>query len=206
MLSQNKLAIILSRLKELEKKDVFLEQYQTNSEIAARVLWWAYMQGDIENKVIADFGCGNGVFGIGSLLLDARKVYFIDKSKEAIKISKENYKGLKNGVFVNKNVKDFNEKVDVVIENPPFGVQKEHADREFLEQAFKISDIIYSFHKIESEKFIDSFCRDNNFIAKKIFVFDFPLKKTQKFHKKELYKVKVGVWRLNRLYVRSRCC
>ena len=159
MLNQNKLAIFLSKLKELEKTSVSLEQYQTNSDIAAKILWWAYMQNDIKNKVIADFGCGNGVFGIGCLLLDANRVYFIDKDEEAIKVAKENYKGLKNGIFLNKDIKDFNEKVDVVIENPPFGVQKEHADREFLEQAFKISDIIYSFHKIESEKFINSINR-----------------------------------------------
>lgn len=200
MLSQNKLAIILSKLKFLEKTDIFLEQYQTSSDIAAKVLWWAYMQRDIENKLIADFGCGNGILGIGCLLLNARKVYFIDKDKKAIKITKKNCEELKleNGIFYNKNVKGFNKTVDVVVQNPPFGVQREHADREFLEQAMKISNTIYSFHKIESEKFIEAFCKDNNFMAKKIFVFDFPLKKTQEFHKKEVYKVKVGVWRINR--------
>ncbi len=202
MISQNELAIKLSKLKSFEKSDVFLEQYQTPSEITAKVLWWAYMQGDIENKVIADFGCGNGILGIGALLLNAKKMYFVDKSKEAIRIAKENYKdlNLKNGMFFNKNINEFNKKVDIVIENPPFGVQKVHADKIFLEKALEISEVVYSFHKIESNKFINAFCKDNNSKAEKIFVFDFPLKATQKFHKKRVYKVKVGVWRINRKF------
>ena len=193
MISQNKLAIELSKLKELSKNNVSLEQYQTPSDIAAKVLWWAYMQGDIEGKIIADFGCGNGILGIGCLLLNAKEVYFVD---EDIKLAKENSK---KGIFFEKNVKKFNKKVDVVVQNPPFGVQREHADREFLKKAFDVSEIIYSFHKIESENFINKFCKDNNFIAKKIFVFDFPLKRTQKFHKQELYKVKVGVWEIRKI-------
>ena len=73
MISQNRLAIELSKLKSFEKFNISLEQYQTPSDIAAKFLWWAYMQGDISHKVIADFGCGNGILGIGCLLLNAKK-------------------------------------------------------------------------------------------------------------------------------------
>jgi len=196
MINQNKLAIELSKLKSFEEARINLEQYQTPSDIAAKVLWWAYMQGDIEGKIIADFGCGNGILGIGALLLNAKKVYFIDKD---IRLVKENYKGFNGGVFFEEDIKKFNKKVNVVVQNPPFGVQKEHADREFLVKALEVAETVYSFHKIESENFINKFCRDNNAITKKIFVFDFPLKKTQKFHKKELYKVKVGVWKIRKI-------
>lgn len=196
MIGQNKLAIELSKLKGFEEAKVNLEQYQTPSDIAAKVLWWAYMQGDVEGKIIADFGCGNGILGIGCLLLNAKKVYFIDKD---VRLAKENYKGFNRGIFFEDDIKKFNKKVDVVIENPPFGVQKEHADREFLVKALEVAETIYSFHKIESENFINKFCKDNNAKAKKIFVFNFPLKKTQKFHKKELYKVKVGVWIIRKI-------
>jgi len=196
MISQNKLAIELSNLKSFEEAKVNLEQYQTPSDIAAKVLWWAYMQGNVEGKVIADFGCGNGILGIGCLLLNAKKVYFIDKD---IRLAKENYKGFKGGTFFEEDIKKFNKKVDVVVQNPPFGVQKEHADRGFLVKALEVSETVYSFHKIESENFINKFCKDNNAKAKKIFVFDFPFKRSQKFHKKDLYKVKVGVWQIRKI-------
>jgi predicted RNA methylase len=31
--------------------------------------------------------------------------------------------------------------------NPPFGIQKSKADRKFLDQAFRISHVIYSIHR-----------------------------------------------------------
>lgn len=193
------LAIILSKLKTFEKPKIKLEQYQTPSEIAATILWIAYMNNDIKGKTIADFGCGNGIFGIGALLLGAKKVYFIDKDKEAIKLSQKNLRLLKGkfyAVFLNKNIDEFNNSIDVVIENPPFGVQKKHADRYFLENAIRVADTIYSLHKTESKNFIEAFANDNTFNVKRLLDFDFPIKATQKFHKKKLYKFKVGLFLL----------
>ena len=179
-----------------------LEQYITPSEIASDFLWLCYMQGDIQNKTIADLGCGTGILGIGALLLGAKKVFFIDKSKSALDIAKKNFNSLKidkrRAVFLCQDVKKFNNNVDSVIENPPFGVKKEHADKGFLEQAVKISDKIYSFHKIESEKFIKKFTKDNGFDSKIIFIFNFPLKLSMKYHTKKVKKIKVGVWKLER--------
>ncbi|MDD5253511.1 MAG: METTL5 family protein [Candidatus Nanoarchaeia archaeon] len=194
------LEIILSKLKTFENPDISLEQYQTNSEIAARILWEAYMNGDIKNKVIGDFGCGNGILGFGCLLLEAKKVYLVDKDKEAIKTAKENKKRLKdfklNCVFVNKDINDFNERVDVVIENPPFGTKTKHIDKEFLSRAMKLSKIIYSFHKSTSGTFVDAFSRDNKFRISSVYCVKFPLKKMFGFHRKNSYFVDVCVWKL----------
>ena len=199
--SEKSLGVALSKLKGFDMPEARLEQYITPSEIAAKVLWYAYMNRDVEFKIIGDLGCGTGVLGIGCLLLNADHVYFLDTSSDALSIAEENYKKnkLKNGEFIEGDIDSFDKKVDVVIMNPPFGVQKEHADREFLEKALEVSKVVYSFHKIESENFINSFCKDNNAEAKKIFVFDFPLKATQSFHKKQVYKVSVGVWRIQKL-------
>jgi len=197
MASKSQIAVILSRLKQFENPDPTKEQYPTDSEIAAEVLWNAFMSDEIEGRIIADLGCGTGFLGIGALLLGAKKVYFVEKDKKVIKILKENLSDFDFGNYeiINKDVIDFNEKVDVVLQNPPFGIQKEHADKVFLEKAFLIAEIVYSFHKIESEDFIRKLSEAYGFEIKNRFIFDFPLKKTMDFHRKKLEKIKVGCWK-----------
>jgi len=184
MLSKSQLAIQLSKLKPFENPDVRLEQYSTDSEIAADVLWFAFMKGDIKGKIIADFGCGNGILGTGCLLLGAKKVYFIDNDKNAIEVLKKNIGNNKKIIIVNDDVKNFNQKVDVVVQNPPFGTKKIHADIEFLKKAFQVSNLIYSFHKTSTLNFIKKFVQQNNFEITNIMNFRFPIKKTYDFQKK----------------------
>ena len=197
-MNKKELAIRLSKLKPLKKLDISLEQYQTESELAAEILWLTYLNNDIKDKIAADLGCGNGIFGFGSLLLEADKVYFVDKDKEALSVAKENCKSKKSG-FMNIDISEFKKKTDTVFMNPPFGVQKRKADKEFLLTAMKNASVIYSIHKIESKKFIDALCKENNFKVENILEADFLLKKTYKFHKKEKYYVKTGVWIIRRL-------
>ena len=199
--SKKELARILSGLDGFDDANAKLEQYSTDSEIAAETLWFLHMSNCIEDKIVADLGCGNGILGIACLLLNAKKVYFIDKDEKVLKIAKKNFRklGLKNGVFLNKEVSAFSKKVDFVIENPPFGVQKKHADRAFLDTAMKLTDTIYSFHKIESENFLRKHCE--GFKVKRLFEFNFILRKTLKFHKRERHYVNVGVFEMNRKVV-----
>jgi putative methylase len=200
--SQKQLAVTLSRLQNFEKPSFRLEQYPTDSEIAAEVLWFAHQNNDIEEKTIADLGCGTGILGIGSMFFSPEKVYFVDVDEKALKRLEENlalqdFDAEKE--IICSNVKDFNKKADMVIQNPPFGVKSEHADKLFLETAFKISNVIYSFHKIESEKFIEKISKDHGFKITHLFKFDFPLKNTMSFHEKRIERIKVGCWRLEKL-------
>lgn len=198
MQSKKQLEVKLSKLKQITSPKANLEQYITPSDIAAEVLWTAYMNKDIKNKIIADLGCGNGILGIGALLLKAIKVYLIDTDSSSILTTKENTKDLRNFIIIHDEVNNFNEKVDVVIQNPPFGVQNQHADRVFLIKAMEISNKIYSLHKIESESFIRALASDNNFKLNQVLRFKFKLKKTQEFHTKKIHKVNVGCFILNR--------
>ena len=84
-MNKKNLAIFLSRLNKVTSPSSELEQYATDPEIASFLLWKAYMAGDIEDKIVADFGSGNGIFGIGALLLNAKKVYFVEIDKKSIK-------------------------------------------------------------------------------------------------------------------------
>ena len=203
--SKSKLAIALSKLEVFMAPKVRAEQYPMDSEIGACVLWNAALLGDIKGKVSVDLGCGTGILGIGALLLGAKKAYFVDSDKEALKTAKENWKkakseGLAKGdaVFLCQDIAEFNERVDVVLENPPFGVKVRHSDRAFLEKAFKLAPVIYSFHKSESRGFIEAFSRDNGFKVSHAWDFKFPLKASFEFHKRRIHRIAVSCFRLEK--------
>ena len=204
--TKKQLAVILSQIKRFENPKIKLEQYSTEAEIAAEIIWNAFYRREITEKTIADLGCGTGILGLGALLMGSKKVFFVDIDKNALEIARDNLefldekfelKGKKKAVFVNKDVNDFDDKVDIVLENPPFGIKGDkHADRAFLEKSFKISEVIYSFHKEESKEFIDAVSKDNGFKIDGYWEFDWPLKQTMKYHKKKIQYIRVGCWRL----------
>ena len=203
--SKKRLAMALSGLKGFEKAKVRVEQYMTDSEIASEIVWYGLYKGDIDEKVIADYGAGTGILGIGALLMGARKVYFVESDSLALETAKENLGKVQSehtiggeAVFLCQDVKKFDKKADVVLQNPPFGVKEKHADKEFLEKAFETADVVYSFHKIESKTFLNRFSKDKNFEITDYFEFDFPLKATMEFHRKKIEKIKVGCWRFER--------
>lgn len=194
---------MLSKLRVFSSANVKLEQYPTDSEIAADALWNAYMRGDIKDKTIADLGCGTGILGIGALLLGAKKAYFVDKDNSALKLLEENLEKAKNDIkgeheVIESDVSSFTEKTDVVIQNPPFGTRQEHIDKIFLETAFSAANIVYSFHKLSTKRFIEAISSDNNFKITALYEYDFPLKATQKFHKKRIHRIQVGCWRMEK--------
>ena len=197
MPTKNSLAIHLSKLKGFENPDVKLEQYTLDSEAASIILWTAFLNKDIENKTIADLGSGPGILAKGCLLLGAKKVYLVEVDKKAISIAQENIQD-KNAVFINKDVKDFNQHVDVVIQNPPFGTKQKHADKVFLETAMKISDTIYSLHKLTSKGFINALSEDHRFKVEQVTPLKMKLGKTYTFHKKPKQSVELGLWILRK--------
>jgi len=205
MITKKQLAIVLSRLKTFENPKLLLEQYSTDSEIASEILWNAFMSNELEGKKIADLGSGTGILGIGALILGANELYFIDVNSEAMDILKENLQNVKKEFqikgkshFLVQDIEDFGEKVDLVIENPPFGTKKEHADKKFIEKAFSISNKVYSFHKASSNSFIEAISRDKCFKIKQVWNFDFPLKASYGFHKKKMQRIAVSCWKLGK--------
>ncbi len=202
--SKKQLAIILSKLKPLENPKVDVEQYCTDSEIAATILWNYGVIGEFNEKVIADLGAGNGILGLGALLLGAKKIYFVESEGNALEIAKKNYEMIKSefkigeGVFLNQTIEDFQEKCDIVLQNPPFGTKKEHADKLFLEKAFILAPIIYTFHKASTDDFIKKFIDKNGFSIRNEWLFKFPIKKIHSFHTKPVKDVLVKVYRLEK--------
>ena len=197
MITKNKLAIELSKIEPFKEPNLILEQYNLDSETAANILWTAYMNNDVKKKTIADLGAGTGILGYGCLILEAKKVFLVDKDNKALTQAKNKIKS-KKAVFINKDVKDFNEPVDIVIQNPPFGTKIKHSDKTFLEKAMKISDKIYSIHKITSKKFIESLSKDHDFKVVSTIPISLNIKNTYSFHKKPKKQISLGIWILEK--------
>ncbi len=197
-MSKATLAVIISRLKMFERPKTHLEQYPTPSEVAATILWNAHMKGLIEDKIIADLGAGTGILGIGALRLGARKVIFVEKDEEAIRILKENladtepekYEIILTDILTEKNLP----KVDLVLTNPPFGTKNKHADIGFLNKARDMTKEIYSFHKTSTDNCIQQWIDDEELAVVERFNFKFSLAPTMKQHNKKAHIVEITCW------------
>jgi len=141
-------------------------------------------------KYIAiDFGCGNGIFAIGSALLGAKETIGIDIDEEMIKLAERNAKKMNvRARFLKMDVQQFSEKCDVVIMNPPFGAQfaNRGADKKFLEKAMETAGIVYSLHLKEGIEFIRKIVEKNNFSFSVIREYKFPIKASMPFHRRKI--------------------
>ncbi len=81
--------------------------------------------------------------------------------------------------------------------NPPFGVQKRKADRQFLEQAFKLSNVIYSIHLANNKvhRFILEYASKFNWDVDYALPFKMVLERSFYFHTKKIKKIDVTIYR-----------
>jgi putative methylase len=102
--------------------------------------------------------------------------------------------------WVLASVQNLNLRADVVIQNPPYGVRREGADRPFLETALRIAPIVYSLHKSGSRnrQFLKRFIKDLGGIIDRIIPLEVTIRPTFEFHIKRSYKVKVDLYRIMR--------
>lgn len=200
MITKKKLEMALEKIDSFPNPNPQLEQYITPSEIASELLYNAYLKNDIEGKVVYDLGCGTGKFSIGASLLGAERVIGVDKDPLALETARKNTNmfGIGNIEFIEEDVKDIKGKADTVIQNPPFGVQKNQADRVFLEKAFEIGDVIYTMHKSSTRDFIVSYINRLGGSISDSKTVEFALKKSYKFHKADIKRIKVDIYRIRR--------
>ena len=179
-----------------------LEQYTTPPQVAATLLYNAYMMGDLRGTVY-DLGCGTGVLGIGAKLLGAEKVVAFDIDIEPLKIARKNAK--KVGVDVGFVLCDvllvpnaIKKTGATVVMNPPFGAQRYRrgSDRVFLSAALKIGDVIYSIHNQGSREFVEHFIKPHRITH--AYVVEYPIKRMYKHHKHEVCYVPVEMYRIKK--------
>lgn len=185
------------------KPKVGLEQYATPSNIASDLIWNASSLGDIENKNILDLGCGSGIFTIGCGLMGANLSCGVDVDGDSIDLAKKTSDEFKlpNVKFCLNDINQFDNSfdVDTVIQNPPFGSQKNarHGeDLNFVTKAIGMDPkVLYSFHMASTEDFLINFYKDNGLDITHIFRYNFPIPKIYEFHSKEIQNVDVIVFR-----------
>lgn len=203
--SKRELAIFLSKLEVFEQANVQLEQYPSDGQVAATLLWQAAINEDIEEKHVLDLGCGTGILGIGALLLGARKVTFVDIDPNVLKIVKKNFEIMHEEweidiegkwEFINTSIDQLAIKEEddmIVIMNPPFGTKLKHADKKFLQTAIRYSPTIYSMHKTSTKVFLEAFSKDNNYDLFWFEPMSFPIKQTMKEHTKRIERIEVAI-------------
>jgi putative methylase len=195
-MKQRKLEMLLEQVEGFGSPDAALEQYATPAVLAAEVLHYAYMKGDIIDTVY-DLGCGTGILAIGAKLLGAERVVGFDSDAEALRIAERNAEKLGVDVeFVSSDISDVSGHAHTVIMNPPFGAQVKGSDRPFLLAALKVSDVIYSIHNCGSHDFIQKFITPA--VITEWYTTVFPIKRTFKFHKKDVERVEVEIYRIIR--------
>ncbi len=188
-MKKKELEIMLQKIEMPEKIRAELEQYITPASIAADILWLAYYNGDIEDKIVIDLGCGTGIFSIGAALLKAKKVIGIDIDERLIKIATKEAKKLGAIVdFLVTDVEDFNLQGDTVTMNPPFGAQHANrgADKKFVKKAMEVSNVFYSLHLKDSIDFIKKLVEENGWKIERQKLYKFPIKASLPFHEKRV--------------------
>jgi putative methylase len=199
-MKKKKLEMVLSGLKGISAPKAHLEQYITPSHISADILYLAHSKGDIEGKKVMDLGCGSGIFAVGAALLGAKSVIGVDVDEGAIDCAKDNAQALGLDIeFISSDIDQFNEKGDCVLQNPPFGAQKKHADRPFLEKALELSPVVYSIHLTRTRNFIEKLSNKLNADITHTKSYDFRIAHTYPFHTKENRDFEVTVFRLEKM-------
>lgn len=156
------LEMALERLDGFPDPSAQLEQYRTPAPLGARLLYHACMRGDIRGRSVCDLGCGTGVLAIGAALIGARRVAGIDIDPGAIEAARQNAARL--GLSIEFSVADIRSAgdtlggpFDTVVMNPPFGAQKKHADRPFIDASLAIGDAIYAIFNAGSLPFVETY-------------------------------------------------
>jgi len=195
------LEMMLQRLSGFERARPSLEQYQTPAPLAARLLYHALMKGDIEGKAVCDLGSGTGTLAIGASVLGAKKVIAVETDEKTLPIAEENRKILDADVeFIITDIGDptLREHIgncDTVVMNPPFGAQKKHADRPFIDLALQLAPVTYGIFNAGSIPFIESYTKKRAIIDE-VVCGSFPIKRTFSFHTRDIQEIEVEILRL----------
>ncbi len=198
------LEIKLARLEGFARPVARLEQYQTPASVAARLLFHAYMQGAIEDKRICDLGCGTGILACGAAMLGASSVVGIDIDPLAVDQAQRNARLIGAEIeFVVGNVasRDVDWTMfaaDTVVMNPPFGAQKVHADRPFIDRSLELAGEVYGIFNAGSRPFVEAYTKGRAVIDE-VIACSFPIPRTFAHHRKERADITVEVIHFHRI-------
>jgi putative methylase len=182
-----------------------LEQYRTPPELASHLVHTADLQGDIEDHVVVDLGCGTGMLALGAALRGPSAVVGVDIDPGPLSTAHENERRVASASAVSWVRGDATraplcpDDPTTVVMNPPFGAQSgnEHADRAFLETTARIGDVSYSIHNADSADFVEAFAADNGGEITHAYSAEFDLPRSFEFHEADARAIDVEVFRID---------
>ena len=88
--------------------------------------------------------------------------------------------------------------LDIVIQNPPFGIIKRYSDRKFISKALQIAPVVYSLHKAHTKTryFIKRFVEKHNGEVTHIFNMEMHIPRTFAHHRKRIYPINIDLYRM----------
>ncbi len=195
-----------------ENPKILLEQYPTTPHIAACMLHTIQSRfGDIEDRCIADLGCGCGILTIGSCMLGCGSCTGFDIDDDALAICDQNIKEyeIENVDLIQMDIKQcsesegldkFHNKFDTVIMNPPFGTKHNKGiDMIFLKLALYMAQgAVYSLHKTSTRGHIEKKAAEWGFKMEVVAELKFDLPATYKFHKQKSVDIEVDFIRFSK--------
>lgn len=197
------LAMHLSNLEQHPLLDATLEQYQTEGTLAARWLTVIAQQHTIDGLDIADLGCGNGILGIGCLLLGAKHITFFESDLNAIETLHHNLRDVPEQMYtiVHQHIDEetvLPPHIQMVVMNPPWGVQKTMADKPFFNAALSShATYVHVLHSSDATH-IENLAQDRGWSCQKLFNDQFRLPATYQHHHSRQQSTSISCWALTR--------
>jgi len=152
---------------------------------------------------VCDLGCGTGILSIGAALLGAAKVTGVETDRHALAVARRNAANYEASIsFISGDVSDADllagiGACDTVVMNPPFGAQKAHADRPFIDSALVLAPVIYGIFNAGSRHFLERYL-DGRAVIEEIIGGLLPIRRTFSFHKKDIREIPVEIMVIRR--------
>ena len=200
------LAMALSKLTPHPCADVTLEQYATEGDLAAYWMLAVDQLDRLEGRRVVDLGAGNGILGIAALMLGAEHVVFVEVDDDAETVLQRNIDGLDDALAKRATVVKAHigaddvvlERPDIIVMNPPWGVQRAKADRPFLELAFASGasavHVLHSDHAVH----LEAMAKEAGWDAEVVLRTTFRLPPTYAHHGQRQGATDVKCWRFFR--------
>jgi putative methylase len=184
------LAMALSRLPPHPQRDVELEQYATEGDFAARWVAEIVQGGDLDETTrVVDLGAGNGILGIACHLAGCASVLLVEIDSACLHEQHD-------VEWLNADVGEWGRTdVDLVVMNPPWGVQIPRADRPFLEAAFTSeAKVIHLLHSARATH-LEALGKSHGWTGEVILSGQFRLPPQYDHHAAKDAVTDVSVWR-----------
>ena len=202
--SKSELEIELEKVEGFRDPKIKYEQYRLPAPVVAEVLWYIGLRHrDFEGRIVADLGCGTGMFVVGSAMMGADYVVGVDIDPKALEAARRCAARFGAGSlvdFIHGNVEHLGLMADVAIQNPPFGVRVREADRAFLKAGIRVAPTLYSIHKggEDVRRFVARFVGECGGKVDEILPLKIKLPPTYQFHKKRFHIFDVDLYRIVR--------